>query len=87
MRLWGATVSGFTFIIAHEEGATLLPKDREKCGYTASYRTPFVNSTTTRIDGVWRTRAGAERACRERWHQIQASHDLPDCAGDPRQNR
>lgn len=73
MRMWGATVGQFHFVITHEDGATLKPEDRAAwVGYTASYKS-YENrhAPAVRIDGLWQSLTAAEQACRDAWRQLK----------------
>ena len=76
MRIWGAVVGPFQFIIALEDGSELLPEGRDEwTGYTASYKShEGRNVQTIRIDGRWHKFIDAEQACRATWRQLRLAN-------------
>ena len=76
MRLWGAVVGRFHFVISLEDGTKLRPEDREEwIGYTASYKSyEGRNALPVRIDGRWQTFTEAEQACRDAWRQLRLTN-------------
>ncbi len=76
MRLWGASMGRYNFVISHEDGKNLRPEDRaEWTGYTASYK-PYEgrDHKAVRLDGRWQRFVDAEQACWAAWKQLRQQH-------------
>lgn len=76
MEIWGADMGGYHFVISYEDGSQLRPEDRaEWTGYTASFKSlKGRHGQAVRIDGLWKSRAEAERACQAVWRQLRQQH-------------